>query len=220
LRRVLGGCDSLEVLPFEEREGESGELARRVALNTQRILREEYHFADAAGGAWLVEGLTMQLDESACERARPALGALADAEFPAVATSAGPPEQTMEKIGIKPLYRITGLATCSHLGFAAGLSPYLRGPHATMDVPRPWTIREYAGFSTARDGNAFYRRNLAAGKMGLSVAFEFAAHRGYASEKLTSTIQNDILKDYMVRNTYIYPPEASMRIVADLGTKL
>jgi methylmalonyl-CoA mutase len=180
-----------------------------------------------------------------------------------------------EKIAIHPEYREVSF---DHLKFTAGVPPYLRGPYATMYTVRPWTIRQYAGFSTARESNAFYRRNLAAGQKGLSVAFDLATHRGYDSdhprvagdvgkagvaidsvedmkilfdqipldqmsvsmtmngavlpimafyivaaeeqgvkpEQLTGTIQNDILKEFMVRNTYIYPPEASMRIVADI----
>lgn len=180
-----------------------------------------------------------------------------------------------EKIAIHPAYRQGSFA---HLKFTAGVPPYLRGPYATMYTVRPWTIRQYAGFSTARESNAFYRRNLAAGQKGLSVAFDLATHRGYDSDHprvagdvgkagvaidsvedmkilfdqipldqmsvsmtmngavlpimafyivaaeeqgvkpglLTGTIQNDILKEFMVRNTYIYPPAASMRIVADI----
>jgi methylmalonyl-CoA mutase len=186
--------------------------------------------------------------------------------------------KTTEQIGVKPLYTSKDLAKCRHLGFTAGIAPFLRGPYATMYVQRPWTVRQYAGFSTAAESNAFYRRNLAAGQRGLSVAFDLATHRGYDSdhprvtgdvgkagvaidsildmkalfdgipldkisvsmtmngavlpvlaffiaaaeergvkpEQLTGTIQNDILKEYMVRNTYIYPPEPSMRIIADI----
>ncbi len=170
------------------------------------------------------------------------------------------------------------IARAQHLPYTAGLPPFLRGPYATMYIMRPWTIRQYAGFSTAEESNAFYRRNLAAGQKGLSVAFDLATHRGYDSdhprvegdvgkagvaidsvldmkilfdsipldrisvsmtmngavipvmafyivtaeeqgvpmEKLSGTIQNDILKEYMVRNTYIYPPEPSMRIIGDI----
>ncbi|MBU3665580.1 MAG: methylmalonyl-CoA mutase [Chthoniobacterales bacterium] len=194
------------------------------------------------------------------------------------ATGARSAWTTMEQIDVKPVYRPDDLANCPHLGFTAGVPPFLRGPYATMYVTRPWTVRQYAGFSTARESNAFYRRNLAAGQMGLSIAFDLATHRGYDSdhprvvgdvgkagvavdsvqdmkvlfdgipldrmsvsmtmngavipvmafyivaaeeqgvppEKLTGTIQNDILKEYMVRNTYIYPPDASMRIIADI----
>ncbi|MFM8809508.1 MAG: methylmalonyl-CoA mutase family protein, partial [Chthoniobacterales bacterium] len=278
---VLGGCDSLTVLPFD---GGKAEFSHRLALNTQRILREECQLAgvaDAAGGSWFLESLTAEIAEEAWKSARPALGDLADAPAP-TAGSATPgkaaSEETMEHIAVKPVYGPSDRATCPQLGFTAGIAPFLRGPYPTMYVVRPWTIRQYAGFSTARESNAFYRRNLAAGQMGLSVAFDLATHRGYDSdhprvvgdvgkagvavdsvedmkvlfdgipldkmsvsmtmngavipimafyivaaeeqgvspEKLNGTIQNDILKEYMVRNTYIYPPEASMRIVADI----
>ncbi len=186
--------------------------------------------------------------------------------------------QTPEGIAVKPLYTAEDLAGMEHLDSLPGFAPYLRGPRATMYAHRPWTIRQYAGFSTAEDSNKFYRANLAAGQMGLSVAFDLATHRGYDSDhprvvgdvgkagvaidsvedmkilfdgipldkmsvsmtmngavlpvlagyivaaeeqgvsqdKLSGTIQNDILKEFMVRNTYIYPPEPSMRIVADI----
>jgi methylmalonyl-CoA mutase len=183
-----------------------------------------------------------------------------------------------EKIVIKPQYERSDSAELTALGYTAGVAPFLRGPYATMYTTKPWTIRQYAGFSTARDSNAFYRRNLAAGQRGLSVAFDLATHRGYDSDhprvtgdvgkagvaidsvldmkilfdqipldtmsvsmtmngavipimafyivaaeeqgvkpqQLSGTIQNDILKEFMVRNTYIYPPGHSMRIVADI----
>jgi methylmalonyl-CoA mutase len=183
-----------------------------------------------------------------------------------------------EHIQIKSFYTLEDLAGMEHLQYAAGIPPYLRGPYSTMYALRPWTIRQYAGFSTAEESNAFYRRNLAAGQRGLSVAFDLATHRGYDSdhervagdvgkagvaidsildmkilfdripldqisvsmtmngavlpimafyivaaeeqrvkpEQLSGTIQNDILKEFMVRNTYIYPPEASMRIIGDI----
>lgn len=186
--------------------------------------------------------------------------------------------ETPEQISVKPVYLKTDLDGMEHLGYAAGLAPFLRGPYSTMYVTRPWTIRQYAGFSTAEESNAFYRRNLAAGQKGLSVAFDLATHRGYDSdhervvgdvgkagvaidsildmkilfdeiplnkisvsmtmngavlpvmafyivtaleqgaklEELAGTIQNDILKEFMVRNTYIYPPEQSMRIISDI----
>ncbi len=185
---------------------------------------------------------------------------------------------TAEQIPIKPVYTQNDLNGLEHLDYAAGLPPFLRGPYSTMYVNKPWTIRQYAGFSTAEESNAFYRRNLAAGQKGLSIAFDLATHRGYDSdhprvigdvgkagvavdsildmkilfdqipldqmsvsmtmngavlpilafyilaaeeqgvsmEKLTGTIQNDILKEFMVRNTYIYPPLPSMRIIADI----
>ncbi|MBA2279919.1 MAG: methylmalonyl-CoA mutase [Acidimicrobiia bacterium] len=185
---------------------------------------------------------------------------------------------TPEGIPVKPLYTAADLEGIEHLGAVPGEAPYVRGPRATMYANRPWTIRQYAGFSTAEESNAFYRRNLAAGQMGLSVAFDLATHRGYDSDhprvvgdvgkagvaidsvedtkllfadipldkmsvsmtmngavlpvlacyvvaaeeqgvsqdQLSGTIQNDILKEFMVRNTYIYPPAPSMRIVADI----
>ena len=185
---------------------------------------------------------------------------------------------TPEGIVVKPLYTVEDLDEIEHLGSLPGFAPYVRGPRATMYVGRPWTIRQYAGFSTAEDSNAFYRNNLAAGQTGLSVAFDLATHRGYDSDhprvvgdvgkagvaidtvedmkilfdgipleqmsvsmtmngavlpimamyivaaeeqgvspqQLSGTLQNDILKEFMVRNTYIYPPEPSMRIVADI----
>lgn len=186
--------------------------------------------------------------------------------------------KTPEQIPVKPVYTKEDLEGMEHLNYAAGLAPYLRGPYSAMYAMRPWTIRQYAGFSTAEESNAFYRRNLAAGQKGLSVAFDLATHRGYDSdhprvigdvgkagvaidsildmkilfdqipldkmsvsmtmngavlpilafyivtgleqgatlEQLSGTIQNDILKEYMVRNTYIYPPEFSMKIIADI----
>ncbi|OOO20312.1 methylmalonyl-CoA mutase [Rhizobium sophoriradicis] len=186
--------------------------------------------------------------------------------------------QTPEGIAVKPLYTAEDLEGAAHLGSLPGFAPFTRGPRATMYAGRPWTIRQYAGFSTAEESNAFYRRNLAAGQKGLSVAFDLATHRGYDSDHprvegdvgkagvaidsvedmkilfdgiplgemsvsmtmngavipilasfivageeqgvpradLSGTIQNDILKEFMVRNTYIYPPEPSMRIVADI----
>ncbi len=186
--------------------------------------------------------------------------------------------ETPEGINVKPLYTAEDLEEMEHVNTLPGIAPYVRGPKATMYTGRPWTIRQYAGFSTAKESNAFYRRNLAAGQKGLSVAFDLATHRGYDSdhprvtgdigkagvavdtiedmkslfdqipldqmsvsmtmngavlpvlagyivaaeeqgvkqEQLTGTIQNDILKEYLTRNTYIYPPEPSMRIVSDI----
>jgi methylmalonyl-CoA mutase len=185
---------------------------------------------------------------------------------------------TPEQILAAPAYDASVLESMDHLEYAAGIAPYLRGPYSTMYVMRPWTIRQYAGFSTAQESNAFYRRNLAAGQKGLSVAFDLATHRGYDSDhprvvgdvgkagvaidsvedmkilfdqiplnemsvsmtmngavlpvlafyiaagleqgctldQLSGTIQNDILKEFMVRNTYIYPPKPSMKIIADI----
>lgn len=185
---------------------------------------------------------------------------------------------TPEQINVKSIYTAADLEGMEHLNYAAGVAPFLRGPYSTMYVQKPWTIRQYAGFSTAEESNAFYRRNLAAGQKGLSVAFDLATHRGYDAdhprvvgdvgkagvsicsvedmkilfdqiplgkmsvsmtmngavlpilafyivagleqgvklEEMQGTIQNDILKEFMVRNTYIYPPEFSMRIIGDI----
>jgi methylmalonyl-CoA mutase len=187
-------------------------------------------------------------------------------------------EKTLEQIDVQPLYTSAHLKDCEHLDTMPGLAPFLRGPYGSMYVIRPWTVRQYAGFSTAEESNAFYRRNIAAGQQGLSVAFDLPTHRGYDSDhprafadvgkagvavdsildmkvlfggipldrisvsmtmngavlpvmafyivaaeeqgvkldQLSGTIQNDILKEYMVRNTYIYPPSPSMRIIADI----
>ncbi len=185
---------------------------------------------------------------------------------------------TPEQIPVKPVYTKKDLEGMEHLNYAAGIPPFLRGPYSTMYVMRPWTIRQYAGFSTAEESNAFYRRNLASGQKGLSVAFDLPTHRGYDADnervvgdvgkagvsicsvedmkilfdgiplnkmsvsmtmngavlpvlafyivaaqeqganldEMAGTIQNDILKEFMVRNTYIYPPEFSMKIIADI----
>ncbi|MDQ2768901.1 MAG: methylmalonyl-CoA mutase [Bacteroidota bacterium] len=212
---------------------------------------------------------------------KPDFSSIAYNAAPAPAAAAAPETAattTPEGIAIKPVYTAADVAGLDHLGFGAGQAPYLRGPYASMYVQNPWTIRQYAGFSTAEASNAFYRRNLAGGQKGLSVAFDLATHRGYDSdhprvqgdvgkagvaidsvedmkilfdqipldqmsvsmtmngavlpvlafyivaaeeqgvqpEQLQGTIQNDILKEFMVRNTYIYPPAPSMRIIADI----
>ena len=186
--------------------------------------------------------------------------------------------KTPEHIEVKPVYTKEDLEGMEHLDYAAGIPPYLRGPYSMMYTFRPWTIRQYAGFSTAEESNAFYRRNLASGQKGLSVAFDLPTHRGYDPdnervvgdvgkagvsicslenmkvlfegiplnkmsvsmtmngavlpvmafyinagleqgaklEEMAGTIQNDILKEFMVRNTYIYPPAFSMKIISDI----
>jgi methylmalonyl-CoA mutase len=207
-----------------------------------------------------------------------AIGTAAKAGSPKPAEGDAEGWTTAEQIPLKPVFTKDDISGMEHLAYAAGLPPYLRGPYSAMYVMKPWTIRQYAGFSTAEESNAFYRRNLAAGQKGLSVAFDLATHRGYDSdhervegdvgkagvaidsvldmkilfdriplnkmsvsmtmngavlpvmafyivaaleqgaklEELSGTIQNDILKEFMVRNTYIYPPEMSMRIIADI----
>src|SRR5215475_10573875 len=203
-----------------------------------------------------------------------------DVACAAVATPAARAEPwlTPEGIAVKGAYGPNDLVGLDFLDTYPGLPPFLRGPYPTMYVTQPWTIRQYAGFSTAEDSNAFYRRNLAAGQKGLSIAFDLATHRGYDSdnprvagdvgmagvaidsiydmrtlfdhipldqmsvsmtmngavlpvlalyvvaaeeqgvkpEQLTGTIQNDILKEFMVRNTYIYPPKQSLKVIADI----
>lgn len=201
-----------------------------------------------------------------------------DSSAARTSTQVTPPWRTPEQIDIKQVYTAEDLDGLEHLGFVAGIPPFLRGPYSTMYANRPWTVRQYAGFSTAEESNAFYRRNLAAGQKGLSVAFDLATHRGYDSDhprvegdvgkagvaidsvedmkilfdriplgdmsvsmtmnggvipvmafyivaaeeqgvaldQLSGTIQNDILKEFMVRNTYIYPPLPSMRIIGDI----
>jgi methylmalonyl-CoA mutase len=203
--------------------------------------------------------------------------------FPSAKTAPVPPSetdvwQTYEQIPVKPVFTAADLPAASELSTMPGLAPFTRGPYATMYVQKPWTVRQYAGFSTAEESNAFYKRNLAAGQAGLSVAFDLATHRGYDSDHprvvgdvgkagvaidsvldmqtlfggipldkvsvsmtmngavlpvmafyicaaleqgaklsdLSGTIQNDILKEFMVRNTYIYPPTPSMKIIADI----
>ncbi|MBT8327641.1 MAG: methylmalonyl-CoA mutase, partial [Bacteroidia bacterium] len=238
---IIGGAEHICILPFN---GKSNEQSLRLAKNILLLLKSESYMAeinDAASGSWFMEKLTSAyLTELAPDLMR------------------------------------TQITTPST--FTAGIAPYLRGPYSTMYAIRPWTIRQYAGFSTAEKSNAFYKRNLAAGQKGLSVAFDLATHRGYDSDhprvtgdvgmagvaidsiedmkilfdeiplgdisvsmtmngavlpimafyiaaakeqgvdetKLAGTIQNDILKEFMVRNTYIYPPAPSMRIISDI----
>jgi methylmalonyl-CoA mutase len=250
---IIGGCDRLTVQPFE-----SSELGRRLAANTELILRHEAHIADVedpAAGSWYIEYLTERIGEEAWGVFQAMRGGDASS----------------------PLSGHTRSAEFEHAKYVAGVPPFLRGPYSSMYLARPWTIRQYAGFATAEESNAFYRRNLAAGQTGLSVAFDLPTHRGYDSdnprvigdvgkagvaidtvedmkilfdqipldrtsvsmtmngavlpvmafyivaaeeqgvgpEQLSGTIQNDILKEFMVRNTYIYPPGPSMRIIAD-----
>ncbi|WP_437916177.1 methylmalonyl-CoA mutase [Sorangium sp. So ce302] len=243
---IAGGADDIVVTPPE-----------RLLGNARVILREEARF-DArdspAAGSWYIEQLARSLARAAMRQ----LGDTTEIPEPGAAPA--------------------DVASLEHLGFSAGAPPFLRGPYTSMYVVRPWTVRQYAGYSTAEESNAFYRRNLAAGQTGLSVAFDLATHRGYDSdhprvvgdvgkagvaidtvedmkilfdqipldtmsvsmtmngavlpimafyivaaeeqgvrpELLSGTIQNDILKEFMVRNTYIYPPAPSMRIVADI----
>ncbi|QQR87257.1 MAG: methylmalonyl-CoA mutase [Flavobacteriales bacterium] len=269
---ITGGCDGLTIPTPTLPEGDA--LARRAVRNIHNLLRDESFLArvaDPLGGSFTTEQLTTTLATALTDQ-----GSAAQPEARGMKPEASIP--TREEILLKPRYTAADLEGLEHLHFAAGIPPYLRGPYGSMYAIRPWTIRQYAGFSTAEASNAFYRRNLAAGQMGLSVAFDLATHRGYdsdhprvkgdvgkagvaissvedmkilfdsipldkmsvsmtmngavlpimaffivaaeeqgvAPEQLQGTIQNDILKEFMVRNTYIYPPGPSMRIVGDI----
>jgi methylmalonyl-CoA mutase len=258
LAAVLGGCDALTI----ESENDD-DLGNRIAKNVSLILREESHIAktsDATAGSYFIDSL---------------IGNVAHGEQRKHGSISW---VSPENIKIQSSYSSEDVKDFKEKDTAAGIPPFMRGPYATMYTVRPWTIRQYAGFSTAKDSNAFYRRNLAAGQKGLSVAFDLATHRGYDSDhprvtgdvgkagvaidsvidmkmlfdqipldqmsvsmtmngavipimafylvaaeeqgvqlkQLSGTIQNDILKEFMVRNTYIYPPAPSMRIVSDI----
>ena len=247
------------------------ERCRRARLHPHRKRRRPNAdlLAGPAGGEAIMKPDFSKIDLDLAIRRR----------APATQAEEHPPAWiTPEQISIKPWYTADDLHAMEHLEYAAGVAPYLRGPYSTMYAMQPWTIRQYAGFSTAEESNAFYRRNLAAGQKGLSVAFDLATHRGYDSdnervvgdvgkagvaidsvedmkilfdqipldqmsvsmtmngavlpimafyivaaeeqgvppEKLSGTIQNDILKEFMVRNTYIYPPAPSMQIIGDI----
>ncbi len=266
---VLGGCDSLTIVPEDPAQSTMQSMARNVSS----ILREESFLnkvADPLAGSYLVDALVAQMATAAGDRI--------DQSMSDNQPSPAHNWLTAEKIDVKTQFSPVDIVHALANDYQAGVPPFLRGPYATMYTVRPWTIRQYAGFSTARDSNAFYRRNLAAGQKGLSVAFDLATHRGYdsdhprvkgdvgkagvaidsvldmkilfdqipldkmsvsmtmngavipimafyivaaeeqgvAPQQLSGTIQNDILKEFMVRNTYIYPPAHSMRIVADI----
>ncbi|MCL4283107.1 MAG: methylmalonyl-CoA mutase [Flavobacteriales bacterium] len=276
---VVGGCDGLTIPPPTLPEGEK--LARRIVRNIHHLLKDESFLArvaDPVVGAYIVEELTSVLASKFASSHKPQAASSTASQLVAggLQLEAGIPNR--EEIPLKSYYTALDNKDIEHLKFGAGAPPYLRGPYASMYTVRPWTIRQYAGFSTAEESNAFYRRNLAAGQMGLSVAFDLATHRGYDSdhprvkgdvgkagvaissvedmkilfdgipldkmsvsmtmngavlpimaffivaaeeqgippEQLQGTIQNDILKEFMVRNTYIYPPGPSMRIVGDI----
>ena len=248
LSAIIGGAKHICILPFNKKDSAQ---SQRLAKNILLLLKSESYMTeiqDASSGSWFLEKLTSIY---------------------------------FRKIGeesFKSLTSSVSSLTSVEMGHQPGLAPYLRGPYSTMYAIRPWTIRQYAGFSTAEKSNAFYKRNLAAGQKGLSVAFDLATHRGYDSDhervtgdvgmagvaidsiedmkilfdeiplgdisvsmtmngavlpimafyiaaakeqgvdesKLAGTIQNDILKEFMVRNTYIYPPAPSMRIISDI----
>ena len=285
---VVGGCDSLSVAPFDLPAGGPTPFSERLARNQQLLLLEEAHLgrvADPLGGSGAIEALTDAVARAAWARVEQIDGdsPLARVAYEPVGflekhSGAEAVWHTPEKIDVRPVYTAADLEGLAHIDYLPGIPPYLRGPYATMYASRPWTIRQYGGFSTAEQSNAFYRRNLAAGQKGLSVAFDLATHRGYDSDhprvagdvgkagvaidsildmrilfdripldqisvsmtmngavipilalyilaaeeqgadiaKLSGTIQNDILKELLVRNTFIYPPGPSMRIVSDI----
>ena len=283
---IIGGCNSLLLEPIDSKS----ELEVRILRNISSILADEAYFDkvdDPLAGSYYVEWLTVEIIRKTwVEYASRKSGQTVSPIISLDDRSSGSksPEQqppawlSAEEIEVKAYYDGSDLKNIEHLSFNAGLPPYLRGPYSTMFVFRPWTIRQYAGFSTAKESNAFYRKNLAGGQKGLSIAFDLATHRGYDSDhprvtgdvgkagvaidsvldmevlfdqipldqmsvsmtmngavipimafyivaaqekgvkldQLSGTIQNDILKEFMVRNTYIYPPEPSMRIIADI----
>ena len=285
LSAITGGCDSVSTAT----EDSDNETLSRIARNVSSILLDESHLdtvADPIAGSYYIEALTEQLASHAWKLFQETTSAMKP-EFSNTVYKASTSETHLhtgkswpspEGIEIKAIYTQSDLNASGLKDFTAGLSPFLRGPYATMYTVRPWTIRQYAGFSTAKDSNHFYRKNLEAGQKGLSVAFDLATHRGYDSDhprvtgdvgkagvaidsvldmkilfdqipldkmsvsmtmngavipimafyivaaeeqgvqpiQLTGTIQNDILKEFMVRNTYIYPPEPSIRIVSDI----
>jgi len=278
---ILGATNVLTLLPHLP---ETADFSLRMARNIQHLLQNEsylHQVIDPAAGSYFLENLTEQMMNSAMQSMAefmPEISELTWDKDPFVPQKQDSLHETAEQIVLQPFYQKSDLQQVEHLGFSAGIPPFLRGPYSSMYAQNPWTIRQYAGFSTAEESNAFYRRNLAAGQMGLSVAFDLATHRGYdsdhprvvgdvgkagvaidsvedmkilfdqipldrmsvsmtmngavlpimafyivaaeeqgvAAEKLTGTIQNDILKEFMVRNTYIYPPAPSMKIIADI----
>lgn len=284
---ILGGCDALTVIPQDKQ----GQTFHRIARNVSCILREESHFnkvSDPTHGVYALDAIIDAIAKEAWAVFQSNIKqTTTHPDFSAIRYNQFQPEQkkadvgswmSPEKIEVKPSYAEADGNYLRTSGFTSGVPPFLRGPYATMFATKPWTIRQYAGFSTAKDSNTFYRRNLAAGQRGLSVAFDLATHRGYDSDhprvtgdvgkagvaidsvldmkilfdqipldkmsvsmtmngavvpimafyivaaeeqgvtpqQLSGTIQNDILKEFMVRNTYIYPPTPSMRIVADI----
>jgi len=261
LAAIIAGADSISFHPGKP-EWAAG-ASHRISRNIGNLIRHESKLEEiqsAANGSYFIDHLTDRLSRIIWEGVKEDFRNISFDEL----------IQTQKKVVAEQLPE--------HIGFGAGVPPFLRGPYATMYAVRPWTIRQYAGFSTAEESNAFYRRNLAAGQKGLSIAFDLATHRGYDSDhprvsgdvgkagvaidtvedmkilfdqipldemsvsmtmngavipimafyivaaeeqgvepaQLTGTIQNDILKEFMVRNTYIYPPAPSMRIIADI----
>ena len=284
---IMGGCNTLTIHP----EQENNRIMDRAARNVSAILREESHLnkvADPLAGSYSIDTMVNEISKKAWSIFQSDFEKMSKPDFSSIAFNQFRPEarkdsfrpswMSPEKIEIQSRYSREDAKEIIASGFSSGVPPYLRGPYATMYTTKPWTIRQYAGFSTAQESNAFYRKNLAAGQRGLSVAFDLATHRGYDSDhprvagdvgkagvaidsvldmkilfdqipldkmsvsmtmngavipimafyivaaeeqgvhphQLNGTIQNDILKEFMVRNTYIYPPQPSMKIVADI----
>jgi len=271
---ITGGVDTL-IIPSSSivtTITEDNGTDNRISRNISHIMQSESYLdrvIDPGAGSYFIEAFTTELVN---------IAGIKSAKASTNVSSQESSFTTPEEITIKSSYKFSDLSKVEHLGFVSGIAPYLRGPYSSMYSGRPWTIRQYAGFSTAEKSNAFYRRNLAQGQKGLSVAFDLATHRGYDSDHervvgdvgmagvaidtvedmkvlfdqipldqmsvsmtmngavipimafyivaaeeqgvdkslLSGTIQNDILKEFMVRNTYIYPPQASMRIVGDI----
>jgi len=280
---VIGGADIIHNnVSLDQKE--NIEWNKRISRNIQHLLKMESYLDrvnDPGSGSYYIEYLSEHFSDSILA-SNPIVYPLDDKKTPKKKYKNKAKEkdqwETPENIGIKPNYTKADLTNTNHMNFVAGIPPYLRGPYSSMYAGRPWTIRQYAGFSTAEKSNAFYRRNLAQGQKGLSVAFDLATHRGYDSDhdrvkgdvgmagvaidsvedmkvlfdqipldkmsvsmtmngavlpimafyivaaeeqgvklsELSGTIQNDILKEFMVRNTYIYPPKESMKIIGDI----
>lgn len=267
---IFGGANAIMINSYNHTFEMPTDFSERIARNQQTILREESYLdkvIDPTKGAYYIDYLIDELLKD--------YQPIQITEKDKLSTKRW---LSPEKIDIHKEYKKEDISHIGHLNFVAGIAPNLRGPYSSMYVMRPWTIRQYAGFSTAEASNKFYKKNLAAGQKGLSVAFDLATHRGYDSnhervigdvgmagvaidsvedmkilfnqipldktsvsmtmngavlpilafyivvaeeqgirlEELTGTIQNDILKEFMVRNTYIYPPKQSMKIIADI----
>ncbi|MBT7896292.1 MAG: methylmalonyl-CoA mutase [Flavobacteriales bacterium] len=266
---IIGGANAIMSRSYNSSYEETNDFSDRIARNQHKILFNESYLdkvKDSSHGSYYIEYLTNELIKDYN------ISAISNHEKDTTTFTSA------EQIKIKSYYNKEDITEIEHLEFIAGKPPFLRGPYSTMFVTKPWTIRQYAGFSTAKESNLFYKKNLKAGQKGLSVAFDLATHRGYDSDhkrvegdvgmagvaidtvedvkllfegipldrtsvsmtmngavlpilafyivaaqeqgidlnNLRGTIQNDILKEFMVRNTYIYPPKESMRIVRDI----
>ena len=266
---IFGGANAILLQSYNSNFENATSFSERISRNQQTILKKESFLdkvEDPTKGSYYVDYLITEL--------------LKEYDIKSIAKEVSTTKSWLspENIEIKNRYQFNDIKNTEHINFVAGVAPHLRGPYSTMYTIRPWTIRQYAGFSTAEESNKFYKKNLKAGQKGLSVAFDLATHRGYDSDhdrvigdvgmagvaidsvedmkilfdkipldkmsvsmtmngavipilafyivtaqeqgvslnKLSGTIQNDILKEFMVRNTYIYPPEQSMRIISDI----